>query len=173
MKGFPIVFTLLIFNCLLSKGQDITEVNIKPNKKAVDIRLPIMKAMAHNFNSELLHKTPKDLPYFISIALGFDEKGKIDTVFFSKNIPNRTLETIRLNTELIRKIKAIGIVSNDYKSKIAIFPILFNRMDDNGIDYESGFLKDFVNLWPDFGPLEKRPLVLLKPYINSYHESHK
>ncbi|AOM77372.1 hypothetical protein [Pedobacter steynii] len=173
MKLYFITFALLTFSCVLSKAQEIPEIRVEPNAQPLDIRIPIAKAIAHNFNSDLLHKTPKDLPYFISIALAFDEEGKIDTVFFSKNISKRTLETIKPNTDLIRKIKEIGIVYKNYKSKIVLFPILFNRMDDKGINYDSGFLNDYVNLWPDFGQEEKRPLVLLKPYINAYHESHK
>ena len=172
MKLHLITFTFLIICCLSSNAQNGLEIHIDPKGKPLDIRMPIIKAIAYNFNSELLHKTPKDQPYIISIALAFNEAGKIDTVFFSKNISKRTLETIRPNNELVSKIKSIGLVSKDYKSKIVLFPILFKRMEDKGIDYQSGFLSNYENLWPDFGPFEKRPLILLKPYINSYHKSH-
>lgn len=83
---------------------------------------------------------------------------------------SRILETIKPDPELVKKLKELRLISKEYSSKIIVFPILFRRQDDQKIDNLTDFLNSFENLWPSFNALEKRPITLLKPFINSYRE---
>lgn len=172
MKLHLTIYSFLMLNCLFGYAQDSLSINISPNKKALDIRLPIIKTIGGHLNSDLLFKTPKNQAYFISIAVAFDKLGKIDTIYFSKDMSSRIIETIKPDHELIKKLKDLKLISKEYSSKIIIFPILFRRQDDQKIDNMNDFLNSFENLWPNFNALEKRPIILLKPFINSYREVH-
>ncbi|MBC8984799.1 hypothetical protein H9X96_03315 [Pedobacter sp. N36a] len=172
MKLYLTICSFLMLNCLFGNAQDSLSINIIPNKKALDIRLPIIKTIGGHLNANLLFKTPKHQAFIISIAIAFDQLGKIDTVYFSKDMSSCILETIKPDRGLVKKIKELRLISKEYSSKIIVFPILFRRQDDQKIDNLTDFLNSFENLWPSFNALEKRPIILLKPFINSYREVH-
>jgi len=140
----------------------------KPPKK-FDIRVPVMKAIARHLDGDLLHQTPKDYAYIVSLTLSFNKDGKIDTIYFSKDMNKNLLNILKPGSELTRKISDLGLVCPQYKGKLVLFPVIYKRLDDQALKYESQFLAGFENLWPEFGQADqKKEIVFLKPYVNTF-----
>ena len=137
--------------------------------KPLDIREVIMKIIARHSDRNLLYETKKGHSYMMSVAVLFNAKGKIDTVYFSNNMSSDLKKIIRPNSELIQKLRSVGLTFPQYKDKLAMFLVIFKQAGDNVLDYDSQFLNGFNNLWPEFSLKDRnKPIILLKSYLNEF-----
>lgn len=144
------------------------DIRITPKEKPLDFRIPIIKVIGFNLNAELLHQTPKDYAHITSIAISFDVKGEIDSVYFSK-IMTPELKNILIPSEMQKKIKDYGLISVDYKNKVILFPIIFIRRSDRKIENRNALLSGYYKMWPELSLKDQeKKLVLLDPYINTF-----
>ncbi len=125
---------------MLSLAQEKKEINIKPI---------IIDALTKHLDKDLLGHTPKDFVYLFSITLSFNEFGKIDSVYFPKSISKNVSEVMKLNAELVRKIKSKNLAYKQYATKLVFIPLMYKRVGNTGINYDSGFLTAIENLLPN------------------------
>lgn len=169
------ITSILMLSWILGLAQNpieldsVHQIDLKITKNVIkDIRLPIMKSIANSFNSELLHAIPKNYAYMTSIAVSFDLKGKIDSVYFPQ-VMSIELKNIIRPAIAAKEMKSNGIISSENKGEVILFPILIMRSTDTKIDYDSSFLGGFLNLWPTLSVKDqKKKLVILKPYLNHF-----
>lgn len=138
-------------------------------KEIGDIRLRVSYALTRNLDRDLLGKTPKNFVYFFSITLSFNDEGKIDTLYFSKEL-NKNVNDIIMPTEsLIKRMKSMNLVYPEYSSKLVFIPIFYHGVDDTSIDYRSGFLKSMENLLPKVNnEMIRKQWVILDPLISPF-----
>lgn len=172
MKKF-FLLSALAFSVLFGKAQ-IAEMEKNPAKIEVpknnkgDLRSRIEGVITRHKDMKLLEATPRNHVHIISVAVAFDANGKVDTVLFSKKMSRATAAMVRPNAEFTKKVKSYNWTYKEYGSKVVVFPILFIRIGDKNLDYDSGFLTDFESIWPDNRLYGKREVVLLNPFVSQY-----
>lgn len=140
-------------------------------KKVVtrDIKVIVAKVMAQNFDVDRLFCTPKNYVHIMSVAVSFNSNGKADTVYFSKKLSQELSAILKSPQSLSKKMKDTIPAFNEYKNKVIMFPILIMNLDDRVLDYNSGFLKNIENIWPELNEKDrKKPLIMLETYINRF-----
>lgn len=133
-----------------------------------DLRLRVSKVITQHIDSELLGKTPTGFVYLFSVTLSFDEEGKIDTVYFPKKFNQNINKVMKLNSALVKIIKDQKSVYKIYAAKLVFIPILYHSIDDDKLDYRSGFLESFENLLPDIVNSSSRPWLILNPLVEIF-----
>jgi len=159
-----LILLLLLFVSQIGLAQE--------NPKIGDIRLRISKAITLNTDKELLGKTPKGYVYLFSVTLSFDDAGKIDTVYFPQKIDERINKVMKLSSALVKRIKDQNSVYKIYSSKFVFIPVFYHNMDDDIIDYRSGFLDSFEKMLPNVN-LPTKQWVILKPLIEQFGPPRK
>lgn len=139
--------------------------------KEPDIRVPVIKALSKHMmtDNDAFWKKPVEIPYLIAIAISFDASGKAKDVFFSKSLTSAQRQKLRIDSLLITKLKSLDLQEFNYRDEVVMFPILYLDYHAREMTLETGFIKDFTNLWPQFdmATLQKK-LTLLDPYYNFY-----
>ncbi|WP_316797128.1 hypothetical protein [Pedobacter agri] len=140
-------------------------------KNQNDIRLKLNYIITKNMDSELLFKTPKNLAYFFSVSLLFDNNGKIDTVYFSKELSRETKDVMKLDVKLIKRFKMLNWIYKEYSSKLVVLPIYYYRSVDESVSYNYGFLNNIENLFPEVDAKNmKKNWLILDPIINPFNK---
>ena len=160
MKKIFILLLILCYNiCCLAQNKIISG----------DIRYRVSYAITKNIDIGLLSKTPKNTAYLFSVVLSFNKVGKIDTAYFSKNTDTTLLKVMGLNSNLVDRIKGMNLVYTNYSSKLVIIPFLWYNQSDNSIDYDTGYLKQFENIFPHLDKkYENKSRIILDPMINPF-----
>lgn len=137
--------------------------------KQVDIRQVITSIIIKNIDRGKYDTTPENTAYLFSVMLSFNELGRVDTVFFSKNSDKQLVDVMRLDENLVKRIKSANIEYQNYSSKLVLIPLFFYNSKEDGVNYYSGFLKSLENLFPDFKKNPpKKPIVILDPLLNPF-----
>lgn len=139
----------------------------------VDLRLRVSKAITRHLDRELLGKTPSGFVYLFSVTLSFNEEGKIDTVYFPKKFNDNINKVMKLNSALVKIIMEQNSVYKIYASKLVFIPILYHSIEDDKLDYRSGFLESFENLLPDIVNSSSRPWLILNPLVEIFGPPRK
>jgi hypothetical protein len=159
MKKIFTILLILCFNICLAQNKIISG----------DIRYRVSYAITKNIDIGLLSKTPKNFAYLFSVALSFNKNGKIDTAYFSKNIDLTLSKVMGLNSSLVSKIKSMNLEYTNYSSKVVIIPFLWYNQSDYCIDYHTGFLKQFENIFPHLNNEHaNKSYIVLDPMINPF-----
>nr|WP_068892362.1 hypothetical protein [Pedobacter panaciterrae] len=143
---------------------------VKMQKSQNDIlKIAVIKVLGKHMDFDLLKDLPKNYVHVISASIVIDSGGRIDMVYFPERMSDDLKKIIKPGAELISKLKKIQIKFTEFRGKIAVFPILYKRIEDTSLDYKSSFLNDFENLWPVFDYKDqKKQIVLLSPYLNGF-----
>lgn len=142
-------------------------------KRTGNVDAMINYLISKNLNKDSLMATPEGMAYFFSVSVLFNAEGKVDTVFYSKNLDKKVTAVMGLNASLIRKIKEQDVTYRKYASKVVLVPILFYRYTDDKITYRSGIIKAIQNLLPNDEPiLWFKPWVILDPVVNPFMKTH-
>ena len=129
MKNSPIILLLLLCNLCFAQTK-------KPSFEKV------LDYYCGKSTSDKLYDTPQNFVYIYSLGLSFNEKGLIDTVYFSDHINPITKEIFQLDERKIKIFKSIKIAFKEYADKIVIIPMFHYNMKDSVVDYKSKFLLD-------------------------------
>ena len=182
MKKLILIIVLLIRNVALGYAQEKGHAILPPDSISINdqkepddiLQFAIIKTIGKHLDLKLLLETPEHHSHIMSIAVVINKEGKIDKVYFSEKMSPDFKKIIKPDAELIHKLRDIPLKFPKYKEKIVILPILFKRMQDASLDYESSFLNDFENIWPSFDVKDKnKQIVLLRPYINIFSLQYK
>ena len=138
-----------------------------------DLRLRVSKAITQHIDRDLLGKTPTGFVYLFSVTLSFNEEGKIDTVFFPRKINENINKVMKLNSTLVKIIIEQKSVYRIYASKLVFIPMLYHSIDDDKLDYRSGFLESFENLLPDIVNSSSRSWLILNPLVEIFGPPRK
>jgi len=111
------------------------------------------------------NSTKKNFAHFFSIALSLDAEGKIDTLYYSSKLNPETKRIYALDNSLLKRIKKHNLKFKEYTSKIVLFSYYCYRINDNSIDYGTGFLNSISNLIPEVA--YGKPLIILKPTVDA------
>lgn len=144
------------------------------NPRKGDIRYMLTHLITKNAEKRTaLADGPENYAYFFSITLSFDDAGKIDNVYFSKNRPKNVTDLLSLNESLIKKIKEQNLVFRQYASKLVLIPFFYHGHYAKTLDYSSGFLKSIENLLPvvDY-PMSKKSWIILDTMVNTFAVVH-
>jgi len=150
---------------------DSVIIKVQPVKKSQGeiLKIVVMKVLGKHMDFNLLKDIPKNYVYIMSASIVLDSDGKIDTIYFPIKMSEDLKKIIKPGADLIKKLKNIPVKFTDFKGKIAVFPILYKRMEDVSLDYHSAFINSFENLWPVFEYKDqKKQIVLLPPYVNYF-----
>lgn len=159
-----LLFIFFLFTFKFSLAQE---------KKQGNVNAMVNYVISKNMNKDSLMASPEGMAYFFSVSILFNSEGKIDTVFYSKNLDKKVSAVMGLNPSLIRKIKEQDVTYRKYASKVVLVPILFYRYTDDRIAYSSGIIKAIQNLLPNDEPiLWFKPWVILDPVINPFMKTH-
>ncbi len=142
----------------------------KEDKKKDDIRNKLTYLISRNGTDKYaLINGPQNYAYFFSITLSFDDSGKVDAVYFSKNRPQNLDSFLGSNISLQEKIKGLDLTYKQYASKLVLIPFFYYRLGDNTLDYKSGFLKSIEGLLPEVGyQMSKKSWVVLDTMTNTF-----
>jgi hypothetical protein len=114
---------------------------------------------------DVYSRTKKNFAHFFSIAISFDAKGKIDTLYYSSKLNPETKKLYGLDNSLLKRIKLHNFSFKECSSKILLFSYYCYRITDHSIDYETGFLNSITDLIPE--AVYGKSLILLKPIIDA------
>lgn len=143
----------------------------KERARKRDVRYQLTSLIIANAkNRSALIEGPHNYAYFFSITLSFDNSGKVEEVYFSKNRPPLVTDLLSLNVNLVKKIKEANIEYKQYASKLVLIPFFYYRMDAKVLDYKSGFLRSIENILPvvDYKN-SKKSWVILDTMVNPFH----
>jgi len=157
-----------------TKLSAVDSIRLKTGRKSVanlDIRVPIIKTLTKHMmeNNDAFWNKPTDVPYLIAIALSFDSSGTVEDIFFSESLSAAKRQMLRLDSALFTTLKALDLHSFNHRDEVVMFPILFLDYHAKQMTLETGFIADYVNLWPQMNIRAKsKKLILLAPYYNRY-----
>ncbi|MFW0716911.1 hypothetical protein [Pedobacter sp. N23S346] len=109
--------------------------------------------------------TKKNFAHFFAIALSFDAKCKIDTLYYSSKLNPETKRIYAVDNSLLERIKTHNFNFKEYSSTVVLFSYYSYRVTDHSIDYENGFLNSIKNLIPEM--VYGKPIILLKPVVDA------
>lgn len=151
--------------------QDQEPVLIAESKKKseVDVRTPIMKAIASSMNADEMSKINKNALHIMSVGVSFNDQGVVDTVYLSKMLSPEIFQILKPGAHLTKKVRQGLKGLATFKSKVVVFPvIIFNNKSDH-VDHMQTMLKEFLGIWPELNVDDKKkPLILLDPFLNGF-----
>lgn len=145
---------LLILVCISVFGQH------KPK-----LELFINTYISKNINDDVYLNAKKGTTYFYALAFSFDQKGQIDTLYYSAKLSS-TIKHLFKVSNLLKDIKAKKVQYKEYAGRTIVIPFYHYNASDNFVDYDSGFLTNLENMMPE--TIYNKPVIIFKPIINPY-----
>ena len=157
------IFILLLFASHISLAQE--------TQKAPNLRLKIAKAIAQHSDKALLGQTPAGFAYLFSVTLSFDHQGKIDSVYFPRQISENVKKVMKPDAALARRIKDQESTYKIYADKFVFIPVFYHNSADDTLDYRSGFIGAFKNLLPEINTSANKQWIILDPLTEQFSPS--
>ena len=149
--------------------QDIEPIRITEEGKKLDIRIPIMKAIASSWNGDGLEKINKDALHIMSVGVSFNDKGGVDSVYLSKNLSVEIQQVLKPGKSVTNAVREMLKPLKIYKNLVVVFPVLIFDGKDDKVDSKQIKLAEFTGIWPKFNADDiKKPVVLLDPFFNGF-----
>lgn len=144
-----------MFACNISFGQKLPNLDTFINEN-------VLKGTS----DEVKQLTKKNVAHFYTIAFEFDKTGKIDTLYFSKNLNAKTKQLYGLDNLLLKRIKKYDFHYVEYSSQIVLILFYHYNSTDECVDYKNGFLNSFEDLLPEV--IKNKPVIIRKPIVNAH-----
>ncbi len=126
----------------------------------------VLDYYCYKTTSDKLYDTPKNFVHVYSLAISFNEKGLIDTLYFSEKVNQNTKEIFQLDNRKVKTFKSIKIPFEEYANKIVVIPMYHFNAKDSMVDYESKFLKDLENIFPEINSSKR--IILHQPIVQDF-----
>jgi hypothetical protein len=139
----------------------------KPDKKdnKEDIRFVLLQSILRESFLDSMNALPLDEAHLISIAISFDPKGNIDSIYFSSKMSTKLWKFIGDSRQLKILMRNSITKFDRYKNVVILFPVLFHYMDHRKIGKDT-FMEEYLQMWPTLSEKDSlKKLILLEPYI--------
>ncbi|TCD18276.1 hypothetical protein EZ456_21455 [Pedobacter psychrodurus] len=150
-------YILFIFVALLS--------NVAFGQKTPQLPVFISQCVVKGTKGNAYVNTKKNFAHFFAIALSFDSKGKIDTLYYSSKLNPETKKIFALDTSFLKKIKTYNFNFKEYASKTVLFSYYCYNATDDSVEYKNGFLNSIGDFIPE--AIHEKPVIVLKPIIDA------
>lgn len=150
-----LLFILSVFAYNISFGQKLPNLDTFINEN-------VLKGVS----DEVKQTTKKNTANFYAIAFRFDKTGKIDTLYFSKNLDAKTKQLYGLNSLLLERLKKYDFHYTEYSSQTVLIPFYHYNSTDECIEYKNGFLNSFEDLLPE--AIKNIPVIIRNPIVNAH-----
>ena len=129
------------------------------------LELFINAYVAKNMNDDVYLNAKKGVVYFYAIAFSFDQKGQIDTLYYSNKLSPIINRLLKINS-LLKDIKTKSFKYTEYAGQTVVIPFYHYNTSDNFVNYETGFLTNLESMLPE--NIYNKPVIIFKPIINPY-----
>ncbi|QDW23737.1 hypothetical protein [Pedobacter sp. KBS0701] len=113
--------------------------------------------------SDRLFDAQKNQAYIYSMGISFNDKGLIDTLYFSDKIDSVVRDIFMLDDRKVKLFKSITIPFKEYANRIVVLTLYHYNSEDGMLDYGFGLLRQVEKLYPIIN--SSKPIVLHQPIV--------